>query len=301
MHKGVVFDIKRYAIHDGPGIRTTVFFKGCPLSCRWCHNPEGIVGGRQLMFRSSRCLGCGECVKACPEGAVQMMDGKASIRLSACRLHEACVDACPTEALQVIGQSFTVRELMEEIEKDLVFFDESGGGVTFSGGEPLSQFPFLMECLQACRKRGIRTCIDTSGMAPYEHLAAAAAFTDLFLYDIKLMDETRHLKETGVSNRQILDNLIKLSAENTSIVVRIPLIPSVNDDRDNLRRTIHFLQENTSIRRVSLLPYHTIADRKYDSLQALRKMEGVFPHTEQQVQAVTAYFKKHGLEVRTGS
>ncbi|HOP88557.1 MAG TPA: glycyl-radical enzyme activating protein, partial [Acetomicrobium flavidum] len=203
---GLIFDVQRYSIHDGPGIRTTVFFKGCPLKCWWCHNPEGIDSGKELMYFEYKCMHCGTCAHVCPIGAIEF-DGTPIIRRSMCIACGNCSAACPSDALKLIGREYTVGELMKEIERDVLYFDNSGGGVTFSGGEPLYQHEFLLEVLKECKKIDIHRTLDTSGFAPQEVLASVMDYVDLFLYDLKLIDEKEHIKYTGVSNAQIKENL----------------------------------------------------------------------------------------------
>jgi pyruvate formate lyase activating enzyme len=265
MLTGTIFDLKRYAINDGPGIRTAVFMKGCPLDCWWCHNPEGRARHPQLMVRSNRCRLCADCVETCPQGAITISD-KVFTDIALCQDCGTCAQICVQGAREMVGRVVTVGELLREIERDVVFFDQSGGGVTLTGGEPLMQHHFAIELLHACKAHGIHTVLDTSGYAPWQVMAEVAQQTDLFLYDLKLMDDVRHRKYTGVSNRLILSNLKRLSAAGENIIVRIPLIPGVNDDEQNLRLTQRFLADLPNLARIEVLPYHDIAQAKYSAL-----------------------------------
>ena len=226
MSKGLIFDIKRYSINDGPGIRTTVFFKGCPLQCRWCHNPEGQSFTPEVMVRSARCLkDCSECLAVCPEGALSKSGAILALDRIHCTACGECAEMCPTQAIEIVGRRLSPAELLREIEKDRVFHEESGGGVTFSGGEPLSQPDFLDEVLDLCRKKEIHAAVDTCGLAAPDVLERIAAQTELFLFDLKTMDEQRHIAFTGESNRLVLENLKRLAAMGKKIIVRIPVVP----------------------------------------------------------------------------
>lgn len=257
--RGLIFDIKRFAVHDGPGIRTTIFFKGCPLRCDWCHNPEGISKERELMEFPARCAAdCRACVKAAPKGTITKSAGRLEIERpfpDADGMARAA-DACLYDALRSVGRSVSVQELVAEVEKDRPFYETSGGGVTFSGGEPLFQPGFLIALADALWVRGFRTALDTSGFAAWSVLERVARKVDLILYDLKLMDDAGHRKHTGVSNRTILENLRRLSTLGRPIRVRIPLVPGVNDDPENISRTADFLKPLANIERVGLLPYH---------------------------------------------
>lgn len=224
--RGLVFDIRRDAAHDGPGIRTVVFLKGCPLSCAWCHNPEGLSPEPELSFNASRCLGCSSCVTACPDG----LDPRTRQRAAGCAACPApCAEACPTDALRRIGRGLGLAELMAELRADKPFYDASGGGVTFSGGEPLMQAAFLEAALLACRDEGIRTAIETSSFAPPEIFMRVARGADLLLLDLKFADEGLHRLHTGVSNAPILANLRAAAREGLAYALRLPLIPGYND------------------------------------------------------------------------
>lgn len=225
MTSGIIFDVKRFSIHDGPGIRTTVFFKGCPLACLWCHNPESQSRAPQIMLRPSRCIACGACVDECAEGAITWNGGGVLTNRALCTSCGVCTQACVAEARELVGRKVTTAEIMAEISRDLAFYDESGGGVTFSGGEPLLQADFLLELLRECKRQEIHTAVDTSGAASWAALAQIAPFVDLFLYDLKLMDEARHKAATGAGNRLILDNLGRLAATGAAIQLRVALIP----------------------------------------------------------------------------
>lgn len=301
MKQGLIFDIKRYAIHDGPGIRTTVFMKGCSLTCSWCHNPEGIYSGLELMFWDSRCIGCQECLNACEKGAISFDQTTPRVEKNNCDLCGDCTDACPCGAMEMVGRTVTLPDLMTEIEKDRVFYDESGGGVTFSGGEPLLQHVFLSEVLRECKVRGINTCVDTSGAVPYEVFQSVIGSVDLFLYDLKVMGEKKHLEFTGVTNRTILENLKRLDADGARILVRIPLIPGVNDADVNIRETADFVLGLESVKDVSLLPYHAIAEQKYERLQKGSQFQKAEKLSDERVAEIKNILEESGLNVKIGS
>jgi pyruvate formate lyase activating enzyme len=297
----MVFDIKRYAINDGPGIRVAVFFKGCNLQCAWCHNPEGISPGQEKMYVPAKCIRCGTCVEVCPEGAISLHSDGIITDAALCTVCGRCVDACPSKALEMSGKTMSVAEIMDVIEKERVFFDQSGGGVTFSGGEPLVQSKVLIELLDECGKRGIHRAVDTAGHIPTATLMEVARRTDLFLYDLKMMDPVLHEQWTGVKNDLILGNLREIAGAGPEIIIRIPLIGGVNDDEDNIRQTAAFISSlpGKSIN-VHLLPYHAIAQHKYAKLgreDAFMLMEE--PGAES-LEMVAAWFGEYGIRAQVG-
>lgn len=256
--KALIFNIQRFSIHDGPGIRTVVFFKGCPLRCLWCHNPEGQFLKKEMVIWDDRCIGCKTCVKICRNSAIDNPEN--------CILCGECVEECPAEAREIAGKEMTVEEVMMEIEKDRVFYEQSGGGVTFSGGEPLLQHDFLLTLLKKCKENNIHTVIETCGYSNWEILLSVSKYTDLFLFDLKVMDEDSHKKFTGVSNKVILENLKRLSSSNTNIIVRIPVVPGVNDNIENINKTAEFVS-SLDLKEVHLLPFHKGGVEKYRRLR----------------------------------
>ncbi len=301
MKSGLIFDIKRYAIHDGPGIRTTVFLKGCPLQCPWCHNPEGQDSNPELSYNETRCLeDCSECIKICPQDALSFVNRLVSIDRDKCDLCGDCAPACPTEALEIIGRDLSVEEVMEEIEKDRVFFEESGGGVTFSGGEPLAQLEFLKAVLDKCKKKGLHTVLDTCGYAPYEYIEEIAKKIDLFLYDLKLMDDKKHQEAMGVSNKLIIENLKKLSEKGSQIIVRIPIIEGVNDTEENIIGTAKFIASLPGIKEISLLPYHKGGRQKYSRLNKASKMDKAPSPSKEKIKKIKKKLEHYGFEVKIG-
>ena len=241
MFNPLIFDIKRYAINDGPGIRIVIFLKGCNLNCVWCHNPEGISGETERMYALSRCIKCGTCVAACPEKAITLTQEGIITDPELCKMSGKCAEVCPTKAIEISGKVSSVAEIIHEIEKERVFFDQSGGGVTFSGGEPLLQPEFLIELLDECGSRGIHRAVDTAGFVNTDIILEVARRTDLFLYDLKMMDSEKHRKWVGVPNEKILENLKALSGTGAKIIIRIPLIGGVNDDTENIEATARFV------------------------------------------------------------
>jgi len=378
MSSGIVFRIQRYSIHDGPGIRTAVFLKGCPLDCWWCHNPEGKDLSPAAVFHEDRCLNCGRCADAKHSGEGHSdpnvgngrytgggshagsnagngryagsnagngrytgggshagsnagngrytggdshkdlnrsggqypgdgqisYDGQSSRDDQSRRDGLNCrdgsyADLCPSGAQEIIGKEMTVASVMEAIEKDSAFYDESGGGVTFTGGEPFMQYEFLHELLLACREKGIHTAVETSGYTPRNNLMEAAELTGLFLYDLKLMDNEKHIQYTGVSNELITDNLGRLAAVHGNICVRIPIIPGINDDDGNIDATCAFL-EGIGLRNVSILPYHSTGSYKYKQLGLDYRLSDIRSPDKKDMQRIADIFINKGFNVNIG-
>jgi pyruvate formate lyase activating enzyme len=301
MKNGIIFDIKRYAIHDGPGIRTTVFFKGCPLRCAWCHNPEGQSLKPELSFNETRCLkSCEECVVTCSKKALSRVEQHISINRNECDLCGDCAEVCPTEALEIIGREVSVGEVIEEIEKDMIFYEESGGGVTFSGGEPLMQPEFLNALLEECKKRNIHTCLDTGGYTSPEGLDKIRDKVKLFLYDLKMMDEKKHEEATKASNKSIIKNLKKLSEDGSKIIVRIPIVPGVNDSDENIAQTAEFIASLGGVDDIGLLPYHRGGCQKYMRLSKVSSMNDIHPPSDKEIKKIKKRLEQFGFNVRIG-
>lgn len=294
---GMIFDIKKYALHDGPGIRTTVFFQGCPLSCWWCHNPESQSRRPMLLYRANRCVLCGTCVEICPQNGISI-NGVATTNRAKCDVCGECAEACYYGAREVSGREMSVTEVLAEIERDQPFYDQSGGGVTFSGGEPLLQRRFLAELLRECKDREIHTVVDTSGLAAWDVINGIRGDVDLFLYDLKLMDNERHKQTTGVSNELILSNLKRLAESGSQIFVRIPLIPGINDDAENLEQSVAFIASLPNITGVELMGYHTIASAKYEALEMDNPLPDTSPPDEAAMRAAARFFDNKGLSVK---
>jgi pyruvate formate lyase activating enzyme len=265
LRSGIVFQYKRYSIHDGPGIRTTVFLKGCPLSCSWCHNPESISPLPQLILLSNRCSGCGECASVCPSGAVDNRKPGKTDR-SVCVLCGECVRTCPAGAREIAGRRVDAGEVISMVERDLPFYEESGGGVTFSGGEPLMQPEFLAELLEGCRERGISTAVDTSCHATDSVFMRIAGLADLMICDIKLAGNRQMLDYTGVEAGRILENIRSLAEAGSDYILRMPVIPGVTDAPDNLRGVADFISSLPGKPVLELLPYHSAYREKYRRL-----------------------------------
>jgi pyruvate formate lyase activating enzyme len=264
MTTSLTFDIKRYAINDGPGIRVVVFFKGCNLHCAWCHNPESISAKAEKMFAPAKCIRCGSCVEACPEKALTLIPEGIVTDPVLCRLCEKCTVVCPTKAIEMSGKAMSASEIMEIIEKERIFFEQSGGGVTFSGGEPLLHKKLLIELLDECGRRGIHRAVDTAGNISTATILEVAKQTDLFLYDLKTMDSALHEHWTGAGNDLLLRNLSILAETGMKIIIRIPFIGGVNDTDENIRQTAEFIAALAGEKKeVHLLPYHNIAKHKY--------------------------------------
>ena len=263
---GTILDIKRYAIHDGPGIRTTVFLKGCPLSCEWCHNPESQRARPEILYYEERCTLCEACVSACKQGALEVVGDRLQLDQSLCIGCGDCVPVCPNGARELTGRQMNVEQVVSEIVKDTLFYEESGGGVSFSGGEPLMQADFVRAVAARCVELDIHTALDTSGFAPEAELMKVADVIDLFLYDIKTLDDAAHIAYTGVSNRSILRNLRNIDEMGKQIWIRYPLVPGVNDVERSLMDLIALVTSLKSVERVNVLPYHRAGAGKYARL-----------------------------------
>lgn len=263
---GRVFDIQRFSIHDGPGIRTTVFLKGCPLRCLWCHNPEGLSGSQLISFRSEKCIACGECVRTCAHGAHRLEASDSAVvhlydreRCEACG---NCTQSCDTQALESVGRAMTVEEVMQEVRQDRAFYETSGGGLTVSGGEPLAQLNFTLALLSAAKNEGFHCCIETAGFVSWKRLQPLLPFVDLFLFDFKETDPERHAAFTGQSNEIILQNLRTLHEAGATIELQCPIVPGFNDREDHLAGVAALARSLPGLAGVRLLAYHPLGKSK---------------------------------------
>ena len=281
--KANIFEVKHFAVHDGPGIRTTVFFKGCPLKCVWCHNPEGISANKQLGFIEHKCVNCGACAAVCPTGAHSMRDGIHQFERSKCELCEKCIGACHSNALLTYGREIDIDSLISELMEDIDFYESSNGGVTLSGGECLLQADFCAELLKALKEKGIHTAVDTCGYVNKEALDKVMKYTDLFLYDIKAIDEDVHLKCTGRPNKLILENLQYIDANDKAIEIRYPYVPQYNCDQ--AKKIVEFVKTLKNVSGVKVLPYHNYAATKYKSLSLDNTLPAILP-TDEQIEEV---------------
>ncbi len=298
---GIIFDIKKYAIHDGPGIRTTVFFKGCPLKCQWCHNPESWSFQPELMFLANHCIKCGSCVEFCPQDAISLPGNDYPLtNPQLCRSCGECVQGCPVSARKIVGRQVSAAEVMEEIEKDTVFYDESGGGVTFSGGEPLAQPDFLLELLEKCHQLDIHTAVDSTCYAPRNIIESLIPVTDLFLCDIKIMDSSKHRYYTGLSNEVILDNIRFLARQGCRIILRLPVIAGVNDDQANIEATGRFAAELGTMQRIDVLAYNSSGWDKNNRLINKRNITRYPTHNEHKMLNIVKQLRSYDLQVETG-
>lgn len=300
METGLVFNLQKYSVHDGPGIRTTVFLKGCPLCCAWCHNPESLSPRREIIVVSQRCTACGECRAACPFGGTIAGGNALPARNDPCTRCAACVEACPTGARQMIGREMTVAEVLAEAGNDRIFYEDSGGGVTISGGEPLAQPRFVIALAQAFRAAHLHVALDTTGFGCTEHLLAAAACSDLVLYDLKAFDETRHRRLTGVSNRGILENLKILNEVHRQLWIRIPVVPGFNDDLEELDNLAAFVASLRSVALVNLLPFHRSGLHKYERLGRRHSLDAVEAPTADAMERAASLFRARHLPTRIG-
>ena len=297
-HKGLIFNIQRFSLHDGPGIRTTVFLKGCPLRCKWCSNPESMIAYPEIMLFDMKCIKFGKCIEICSQDAIAVVDGMRRVDWSKCNQCLECARVCPSGGIEVVGNYMSVEETVAEIEKDWLFYLNSGGGVTFSGGEPLYQWEFVREVAKQCKKKGIHTALDTSGYARWEAIEPVLEYIDLVLYDIKQLDPQIHKEGTGVTNELILDNAAKITAK-VKTWLRIPLIPGFNDSEQHIRE-IARLGMQMGVEKISLLPYHQWGIQKYAKLGRSYPFEDAEPLPEERIQELKDLVESYELQVAVG-
>ena len=301
MTEGRVFAIKRFALHDGPGIRTTVFVKGCPLRCIWCHNPEGLIHERQLAFYPHLCIACDKCYQVCLSGALRKKRSPIEdYEREKCLLCGSCAEGCPAGAVEVIGRDLPPDEVVSVVERDRHFYDTSGGGMTVSGGEPLAQADFTLELLARAKAIGIHTILDTCGRAPFERLVKCLEFTDHVYYDLKVVDDEKHRRLTGSSNRVILENVKRLGAWGKPLTIRIPMVKGLNDSHEDISSFVSLiasLPSSTDLRRIEIIPYHRIGEGKYRSIGLDYELKSQDIHSQEELRSIVGLFEARGLTV----
>ena len=300
--RGVVFNIQRFSIHDGTGIRTTIFLKGCPLRCGWCSNPESMRLSPEIITRDIKCIRCSKCVEACPQQAITTVDNTRIIHWEKCNYCMKCAEVCPSGAIEAVGRYMSVAEVLDTVGRDAGYYRRTGGGMTLSGGEPLVQWQYALKLLQEAKKRGFHTTLDTCGYANWEVLDEVLNYTDLVLYDVKHLDSERHQEATGVPNEQILDNLRKTVGKAATMVwVRYPVIPQFNDTDKEIEELCRFvLAEVPSVEKLSLLPYHKFAETKYSAIGREYPYKGIPLHTEERIEDFKKIAESHSLTVDVG-
>jgi pyruvate formate lyase activating enzyme len=295
---GTITDIQHFSIHDGPGIRTTVFFKGCNQRCFWCHNPETLASGPQLQLFLDRCIGCGVCFERCPQGAHLLEDGERRFDRDACVACGTCVETCYAQALVLVGEQRTVDDVVDVVLRDRAFYETSGGGVTLSGGEPLLQVDFAHAILARCRAEGIHTAIETAANVPWERIERVLPVTDLVMMDIKVMDDARHRAVTGAPNGRILAHARRLGEGDKPLIVRTPVIPGVNDDEESVAAIAEFVAQLPNLAYYELLRFHAMAKNKYDSLEMDYCAADLTAPTDDEMAALTEVARRYGIEAR---
>jgi pyruvate formate lyase activating enzyme len=300
--RGVIFNVQHYSIHDGPGIRTTIFLKGCPLRCLWCQNPESQAVRPELFFNRDRCQGCGKCVEVCPEHAIEIADGKSRTNRNLCKASGECAQVCPNDARNIMGKYVTAGEVFKQVAADAIFYQRSGGGVTLSGGEPLTQPQFAISLLKLCREAAIHTTMDTCGYAGWETAQRVLEYVDLVLYDFKHMDPVEHRKLTGVSNELILDNAKKICHElSIPMLARVPIAPGLNDSVENIQATARFIAtELGDSVKVHLLPYHRLGEAKYERLEKPSQSVSIDPPADEHIAELQKIVESFGLTTLIG-
>ncbi|MCY6372805.1 glycyl-radical enzyme activating protein [Clostridium ganghwense] len=299
MIKTTICEIERYAVHDGPGIRTVVFLKGCPLKCLWCSNPETQRKQNEIYYNSKKCIMCERCVDACKEKALRVKEDRISIDREKCTSCGACTKECPMGALNLVGKFMSVQEVFQEVNKDMVFYQQSQGGITISGGEVLIHGDFTVALLKECKKNYINTAIETSGFGNYETLKSISVYADLIMFDIKHTNNDTHKKLTGVENKTILDNLNKLSKIHRNIIIRVPLITGLNDSIENIENTVK-IAEQYGIKEVHLLPYHSLGKEKYKQLQKKYALENIQSPEEIHVNKLKKLIESYSIKCVIG-
>jgi pyruvate formate lyase activating enzyme len=297
-----IYSIQHYCIHDGPGIRTTVFFKGCQMQCAWCANPESKSSCQEIAFFAGKCKMCGQCIEACRYGALDLTS-RERIDRSKCTLCGDCVYVCPNDAYRIFGEYMSLDELVDEVMKDRKFYRKSGGGVTVSGGEPSTQAEFITAFLSELKRLGVHTAMETNGHMADVVLDRLIPVVDLFLYDIKQMDPVKHEKYTGVGNQQVLDNIRRLTLEHkVPVTMRVPLIPGVNDDEHNLTQTAQLaaMLSKGSLTGVHLLKFHNMAAGKYTALNTDYDFARTDPQTDLRLEEIRQLFESYGVKTQIG-
>lgn len=294
-----ITDIQRYSVHDGPGIRTMVFFKGCPLRCQWCHNPETLNSMPELLYKEELCIGCGECLRRCPAGAVRVVDGKVKTDREVCRLCGMCAEYCYAGAREITGRYYTMDEVFEAVMKDMPFYERTGGGVTLSGGEVLMHAKFASRLLKKLKEQNVHTVIETCGYASWDNVRRVVQYTDLVLFDIKHCDEEEHKRFTGRSNQLILENLKKIAEMKKEIIARVPLIPGVNDSLEVLKGIVD-IAKKAGVKELHILPFHQIGTSKWDAAEKDYHFRNVREPDKEEIDKLVKEIEGCGIPIVVG-